>query len=127
MANVPSSATRPTGRVDCNSDAMAGFAAAHGLARLTFTQRTTDVRLPTKAEAFDQSNLLPPRIKTVGRLLVDYRRQMGLTQKQVAGKAGIPRKWLGRWERGRAMPDQARWSTLAAILNLPGELKSLSL
>src|SRR2546426_3025250 len=28
--NDPSSATRPTGRVDCNSDAMAGFAAAHG-------------------------------------------------------------------------------------------------
>jgi len=28
--NDPSSATRPTGRHDCNSDAMAGFAAAHG-------------------------------------------------------------------------------------------------
>ncbi len=27
----PSSATRPTGRHDCNSDAMAGFAAAHGV------------------------------------------------------------------------------------------------
>src|SRR5688572_27921051 len=29
-ANDPSSATRPTGRHDCNCDAMAGFAAAHG-------------------------------------------------------------------------------------------------
>jgi len=29
-ANDPSSATRPAGRHDCNSDAMAGFAAAHG-------------------------------------------------------------------------------------------------
>ena len=28
--NDPSSATRPAGRGDCNSDAMAGFAAAHG-------------------------------------------------------------------------------------------------
>ena len=28
--NDPSSATRPTGRNDCNRDAMAGFAAAHG-------------------------------------------------------------------------------------------------
>ena len=28
--NDLSSATRPTGRHDCNSDAMAGFAAAHG-------------------------------------------------------------------------------------------------
>jgi hypothetical protein len=30
LANDPSSATRPTRRHDCNSDAMAGFAAAHG-------------------------------------------------------------------------------------------------
>ena len=29
-SNDPSSATRPAGRVDCNRDAMAGFAAAHG-------------------------------------------------------------------------------------------------
>jgi len=29
-SNEVSSATRPTGRNDCNSDAMAGFAAAHG-------------------------------------------------------------------------------------------------
>jgi hypothetical protein len=28
--NDPSSATRPTGRTDCNRDAHAGFAAAHG-------------------------------------------------------------------------------------------------
>ena len=28
--NDPSSATRPTGRTDCNRDAMAGFAAANG-------------------------------------------------------------------------------------------------
>ncbi len=30
VPNDPSSATRPTGRVDCNPSAMAGFAAAHG-------------------------------------------------------------------------------------------------
>jgi hypothetical protein len=30
QANDPSSATRPAGRHDCNRDAMAGFAAAHG-------------------------------------------------------------------------------------------------
>jgi hypothetical protein len=28
--NDPSSATRPTRALDCNRDAMAGFAAAHG-------------------------------------------------------------------------------------------------
>jgi hypothetical protein len=30
MLNNPSSATRPAGRVDCNSNAMAGFDAANG-------------------------------------------------------------------------------------------------
>jgi hypothetical protein len=32
MPNDPSSATRPAARHDCNSEAMAGFAAAHGSA-----------------------------------------------------------------------------------------------
>ena len=30
MANDPSSATRPAGRVNCDQSAMAGFAAVHG-------------------------------------------------------------------------------------------------
>ncbi len=30
----PSSTTRPTGRLDCNRSAMAGFAAAHGQAQV---------------------------------------------------------------------------------------------
>src|SRR6266516_1029291 len=34
-SNDPSSATRPTGHRDCNRDALAGFAAAHGV-RLTW-------------------------------------------------------------------------------------------
>ena len=50
-------ATRPARRVDCNSDAMAGFAAAHGLIALTLRTRdslsrycyTRDARAPVNA------------------------------------------------------------------------------
>src|SRR5690242_9788507 len=36
-ANDPSSATRPTGRVNCNQHALAGFAAAQGQATFVFS------------------------------------------------------------------------------------------
>jgi ribosome-binding protein aMBF1 (putative translation factor) len=118
MPNDPSSATRPAGRHDCNRSAMAGFAAAHGLARLTFTQRTTDVHLATKTKPLSRCNPVSARIETVGQLLVKRRKHAGLTQKITAAKVGIPRKWLGRWERGRALPNQAQWSNLAKVLEL---------
>jgi DNA-binding XRE family transcriptional regulator len=124
--NDPSSATRRTGRHDCNRDAPAGFAAAHGLARLTFTQRTIEVPLPTKTGQFTLSKPLPARISTLGHLLVGRRKEARLTQKDVAKKTGIPRKWVARWERGRAMPDQAQWTKLATILPLPPDSKLVS-
>ncbi len=37
LPNDPSSATRPMGRVDCNPDAMVGFAEAHGWRRCHVT------------------------------------------------------------------------------------------
>ena len=100
----------------------AGFATAHGWARLTFTQRTIDVPLPLKTERFKHSKRVSAQITPLGQLLVKLRKETGLTQKEMARKADIPRKWLGRWERGRAKPDQAQWSKLAAILYLPAEL-----
>ena len=103
------------------------FAAAHGLARLTFTQRTFEMPLPIKTEIVSQIKSLPTGTQTLSQLLVARRQVTGLTQKQLAGKLGIPRKWLGRWERGRAIPAQAQWSRLATVLKLPGELKSASL
>jgi ribosome-binding protein aMBF1 (putative translation factor) len=86
---------------------------------LTFTQRTIDVPLATKTEAFSHSKPVSVGLRTIGQLLVESRKKSDLTQKQMAEKVGFPRKWLGRWERDRAIPDQAQWSKLATILALP--------
>jgi transcriptional regulator with XRE-family HTH domain len=85
------------------------------------------VSLPTKTEQFRLSKPLSAEISTLGQLLVGHRKEAYLTQKEVAQKTGIPRKWVGRWERGRAMPDQAQWSKLAIVLKLPAWIESASL
>jgi DNA-binding transcriptional regulator YiaG len=96
----------------------AGFAAAHGLARLTFTQRTIEAPLLPHNQRLWRNNVLKS-VETVGRVIVAKRKQFGLTQRQLAQKAAIPRKMLGRWERNRSVPTSAEWRTLAEILNLP--------
>jgi DNA-binding transcriptional regulator YiaG len=41
-----------------------------------------------------------------------------MTQDQLAQAAGISRFWLGRWERGRSVPPQAKWDELSRVLKL---------
>jgi DNA-binding transcriptional regulator YiaG len=77
--------------------------------------------------AFDHDKPIPTASNAFGKLLVASRKKVGLTQKKAAETAGIPRKWVGRWERGRAIPGQTQWSKLATVLNLPTELKAVSL
>jgi ribosome-binding protein aMBF1 (putative translation factor) len=95
---------------------MAGFAAAHGLARLTFTQRTIEAALPSQNQRLWRNNVLQNHVQTIGRMIVASRKQVGLTQRQLAQKVAIPRKSIGRWERGRAIPNRAQWGKLAATL-----------
>jgi len=87
---------------------MTGFATAHGLARLTFTQRTIDVPLATKTEVFSLSKPVSIGIQTIGRLLVERRKKVGFDSGGNGTKSRYSRKWLGRWERGRAVPNQAQ-------------------
>ena len=98
---------------------MAGFAAAHGLARLTFTQRTIEAPLPSQNQRFWRNTVLETEIRKLGRTIVAGHRQSGLTQRQLAEVTRIPRKALGRWERGRAMPNDAEWRVVARVLNIP--------
>ena len=52
-----------------------------------------------------------------GRMLRDARRRAGLTQRQLAAKAGIPQETIARIERGRADP---RVKTLDRLLEACG-------
>jgi ribosome-binding protein aMBF1 (putative translation factor) len=58
---------------------------------------------------------------TKGNLIVTARKAAGLTQGKLATLSRIHRQWIGRWERGRAVPDASSWSRLQAILNLPAK------
>jgi transcriptional regulator with XRE-family HTH domain len=56
---------------------------------------------------------------TLGDVIRAQRIEAGLTQKQLATASGVPRYWLGRWERDRALPNQAQWVSLGKVLKLP--------
>jgi hypothetical protein len=70
------------------NDQLRVFSLAHGLARLTFTQRTIEGPLPIKTRVFKSDKPIRVEIQAVGALLVARRMETGFTQREVAGKAG---------------------------------------
>ncbi|MGQ0824997.1 MAG: helix-turn-helix domain-containing protein [Actinomycetota bacterium] len=52
-----------------------------------------------------------------GRLIRDARRAAGITQAELARRAGTTQSMISRWERGH---DEPRLATLAAILRACG-------
>ncbi len=67
--------------------------------------------------------------KKVGQLILQLRKEKGLTQYQVAEKLNISNKTVSKWECGMGCPDASLWSELSALLGadilklLEGELK----
>jgi DNA-binding transcriptional regulator YiaG len=93
------------------------------LAHWIISQRTIHVVLAPKSSILRPEKPLPTAIKTLGDFLLAHRKAAGLTQEKAAELAGIHRQWLGRWERGRALPSPADWSKLRTVLALPAEAK----
>ncbi len=64
----------------------------------------------------------------VGRLILQLRKEKGLTQQQVADQLHISNKTVSKWECGLGCPDAALWNQLSDILGadilvlLQGEL-----
>ena len=67
--------------------------------------------------------------KKVGQLILQLRKEKGLTQYQVAEKLNISNKTVSKWECGMGCPDASLWSELSALLGadilkvLEGEVK----
>jgi DNA-binding transcriptional regulator YiaG len=89
------------------------------LAHLTFTQRSIHAVYPIKADIPKLSKLVRDTPQTLGELLVACRKKAGLKQRELAAVSRIPRKWLGRWERNRAVPTHEELNRLSQILELP--------
>jgi transcriptional regulator with XRE-family HTH domain len=55
---------------------------------------------------------------TLGDKIRAARTDARLTRHQLSAATGLPLYWLGRWERDRALPNQAQWSSLGKVLKL---------
>ena len=89
------------------------------LAHLTFTQRSIHAALTSKVSFSNTFRTDSATPRKFGELLVVRRKETRLTQKQLALATQIPRKQLGRWVGGRALPSQKDLSRVAQILKLP--------
>ena len=92
------------------------------LAHWTFTQRTIHINLPIKPAVAQHIKHNPTG--TLGDLIRSARKEASLTQKQLSQASGLPRYWLGRWERDRSFPNEAEWIMLGTILRLPAKSDS---
>ena len=86
------------------------------LAPWTFTQRIIHAQKELKNDKI-RPKQSTAAANTIGKLIVVERKRMGLTQEKLAQMRGIHRQWLGRWERGRALPTQDDLNKIRQILN----------
>lgn len=54
----------------------------------------------------------------IGKYIAGKRKDLGLTQKQLAEKLGMSDKSVSKWERGVCLPDVSIYMELCAILNI---------
>ena len=54
----------------------------------------------------------------VGNLISKFRKEKGLTQKELADKLGIQSKTVSKWECGWGCPDASYWVQLSDILGV---------
>ena len=57
---------------------------------------------------------------TLGRIIAQHRRELGLTQQELADQMGVTDKAVSKWERGEGLPD-------VAVLKALSELYGVSL
>lgn len=54
----------------------------------------------------------------IGKFIHDLRKEMELTQKQLADKVGVSDKTISKWETGRGIPDTAIMNELCQVLGI---------
>ena len=56
--------------------------------------------------------------KTMGEIICQYRKERGLTQKQLAERIGVTNKAISKWETGDGYPDIMTIPSLAEALEI---------
>ena len=60
-------------------------------------------------------------MENIGNLIVEKRKERGLTQAELGSMLGISSKAVSKWERGLSKPCEEHWNRLVALLGLPVE------
>jgi y4mF family transcriptional regulator len=60
-------------------------------------------------------------VKAMGILVRNFRRNLGLTQAELAERAGVSRKWLVEFEQGK--PEAQLWMVIDVLNALGYELE----
>jgi transcriptional regulator with XRE-family HTH domain len=60
-------------------------------------------------------------MKNIGDMIVEKRKERGLTQAELGSMLGISGKAVSKWERGLSKPCEEHWERLVALLCLPVE------
>ena len=60
-------------------------------------------------------------MKSIGKTISFYRKQLGLTQNELAEKMNVTGKVVSKWERDLSCPDINTISKLAEVLNISVE------
>ena len=58
-------------------------------------------------------------MENIGDLIVEKRKERGLTQAELGAMLGISGKAVSKWERGLSKPCEEHWERLVALLGLP--------
>lgn len=53
-----------------------------------------------------------------GKYIAEKRKQLGMTQKQLADQVGITDKAVSKWERGKSIPDSGVMEELCGVLHI---------
>ena len=54
----------------------------------------------------------------IGKFIADCRKELNMTQLQVAGKLGVTNRAVSKWETGKSMPDASIMLELCEILGI---------
>ena len=57
-------------------------------------------------------------IMEIGKKIANTRKELGITQVELADKMAVTRQTVSRWESGAALPDVENISQIATILNV---------
>ena len=58
-------------------------------------------------------------MENIGDMIVEKRKERGLTQAELGSMLGISGKAVSKWERGLSKPCEEHWESLVALLGLP--------